>query len=69
MKKLFLSLAVLSCVALVSCDGNKKAAADTDTIAQEDITVINEVATDSNDSAVAVEANATEVAAPADSAK
>lgn len=68
MKKVVLSLAVLFSVAMVACNGNKKAEA-VDTLADTVVTEEVAVATDSQgDTAVVAEA-AVETEAPADSAK
>lgn len=57
MKKLALSLAVLFSVALVSCGGNKAEAADSETVAVEEVVAEEAVANDSETGlAVAVEA-------------
>lgn len=64
MKKLFLSLAVICSVALVSCDGNKEAAndsvADTQTEVaaatnEEEVTAPNDSTIEVTDTTVAVE--------------
>ena len=62
MKKLALSLAVLFSVALVSCGGNKAEAADSETVAVEEVVAEEVVANDSETGvAVAVEAEAAPV--------
>ena len=67
MKNVVLSLAVLFSVAMVACNGNKKAeAVDTvDTVATEEVVVAN----DSQADTAAVAEVAAETEAPADSAK
>ena len=74
MKKIFLSLAVLATVALVSCDGKKAEATDSDSIdTTAAIEVVEETTDTTNDTVkdttVAAEAVATETPAPAANAQ
>jgi|GEM_PF-5919412 lipoprotein len=74
MKKIFLSLAVLATVALVSCGGKKAEATDSDSIdTTAAIEVVEETTDTTNDTVkdttVAAEAVATETPAPAANAQ
>lgn len=74
MKKIFLSLAVLATVALVSCVGKKAEATDSDSIdTTAAIEVVEETTDTTNDTVkdttVAAEAVATETPAPAANAQ
>ena len=68
MKKIFLSLAVLATVALVSCGGKKAEATDSDSIdiVEETTDTTNDTV---KDTTVAAEAVATETPAPAANAQ